>query len=273
MKGSLQTVSVDVSRLSDTRPDGWPEEPQDESSKPGTIRKLVSSSLEILQAVVSMPLQKLGLLATSGGGSRDAEPWEYSESRMNAMLTAVLRDKESGIAFGIANYHMPCSHWDGRIMTLHADLCLAHVQRIAQGASSDGSDPVPYILAGDFNIKPTESVYRYLTTGTMNAEDPAHPGTKAGVSWKPSIREHVRSAYAVMQGKEPDFTNYALVQSKDKDPFIDTLDYIFLSPAWKVDMVRELPSLDESGGPFPNLDRGEPSDHLLIAASLSIPIK
>jgi endonuclease/exonuclease/phosphatase family metal-dependent hydrolase len=237
------------------------------------VRKIVSSSLQFLQAVVSLPLQKLGLLAPSDAGSQDAEPWEYSERRMNAMLTAVLRDKESGVTFGIANYHMPCSYWDARIMTLHADLCLAHVQRVAQRASSDDSNPVPYILAGDFNLKPGESIYRYLTTGAMHPDDPAHPGTKAGVSWAPSIREHVRSAYAVMQGKEPDFTNYAQVPVRDSDPFIDTLDYIFLSQAWKVDKVRELPTREESGGPFPNLDRGEPSDHVLIAASLSIPSK
>ncbi len=77
----------------------------------------------------------------------------------------------------------------------------------------------------------------------------------------------MRSAYAEAGG-EPDFTNYARI--KEDDPFIDTLDYIFLSEEWKVKGVKELPHRDGSGGPFPNLDKGEPSDHILIAANLEL---
>lgn len=77
----------------------------------------------------------------------------------------------------------------------------------------------------------------------------------------------MRSAYAVKNGKEPDFTNYARV--KESEPFIDTLDFIFLSDGWDVDNVMELPHRDEAKGPFPNLDVNEPSDHVMIAASIS----
>jgi 2',5'-phosphodiesterase len=77
----------------------------------------------------------------------------------------------------------------------------------------------------------------------------------------------------VMLGQEPDFTNFALVGERSNTPFIDTLDYIFLSPTWNVEKVRELPKRDVAGGPFPNLDHGEPSDHVMIAATLSIPSK
>lgn len=77
----------------------------------------------------------------------------------------------------------------------------------------------------------------------------------------------MRSAYAIKKGSEPDFTNYA--QSRGSEPFIDTLDFIFLSEQWQVSDVMELVHRDCSGGPFPNLDKDEPSDHVMIAASLS----
>lgn len=55
---------------------------------------------------------------------------------------------------------------------------------------------------------------------------------------------------------------------KDDDPFIGTLDYIFLSKEWSVNGVREISKREEVDGPFPNVD--EPSDHALIAADLKI---
>ena len=85
------------------------------------------------------------------------------------------------------------------------------------------------------------------------------------MDWKPTMKP-MRSAYAVKEGSEPDFTNYA--QSKESEPFIDTLDFIFLSEEWQVSDVRELPKRDDAGGPFPNLDKDEPSDHIMIAASV-----
>ena len=75
----------------------------------------------------------------------------------------------------------------------------------------------------------------------------------------------MRSAYKVKNGVEPAFTNYAQTKN-DKEPFVGTLDYIFLSDQWIVDNVSELPSMDSVKGPLPTLQ--EPSDHLLISAEL-----
>ena len=112
----------------------------------------------------------------------------------------------------------------------------------------------------------------YPDTNTSNlfpiVGDPEWPTPKHGMEWSPTSKA-MRSAYAVAgNGSEPDFTNYARV--KEDDPFIDTLDYIFLSDTWKVTGVKELPHRDEAGGPFPNLDHNEPSDHILIAADLEL---
>ena len=71
----------------------------------------------------------------------------------------------------------------------------------------------------------------------------------------------------VKNGKEPLFTNYA--QTKfDKQPFIDCLDYIFLSDEWIVKKVEDTPTEQEVQGPMPTLT--QPSDHLLISAELEI---
>jgi 2',5'-phosphodiesterase len=81
--------------------------------------------------------------------------------------------------------------------------------------------------------------------------------------WQPELKP-LRSAYVEANKSEPDFTNYAKVQ--DDPPFIDTLDYIFLSKQWAVEHVKQLPHRDQAMGPLPN-DQ-EPSDHMLIAANL-----
>ena len=78
----------------------------------------------------------------------------------------------------------------------------------------------------------------------------------------------MNSAYKLHSGKEPEFTNYAKV--KQDQEFIDTLDYIFLSPHWKVDGVRELPTIKSAKeiGPMPT--ENEPSDHLLLSTQLRL---
>ena len=78
--------------------------------------------------------------------------------------------------------------------------------------------------------------------------------------------EALRSAYQVANGAEPNFTNFAV---NNNVPFCDTLDYIFLSHDWQVDSVLQLPHRDEILGPLPS--EVEPSDHLLISATVSLP--
>ena len=80
----------------------------------------------------------------------------------------------------------------------------------------------------------------------------------------------LKSAYKEFFGKEPDFTNYAWVDFSSEQPFIDTLDYILFTDDFTVQTCRELRPRDHqvitANGPQPNA--AEPSDHLLIAATL-----
>lgn len=241
----LETVSVDICRLADTVED-WPVKPQE-----GALSRLVRNLL-------SPPLKFLGVY-----NEEPESHWSIAKSRHNVLLTAILKDKSSSQQFCIGNYHMPCCFYAPMVMTLHSDLCLSRVQKIA-------GDVIPYILAGDFNIKPTDSTYALLTTGEMAVTDPSYPTPPMHApehAWKPTLQEAARSAYAVANGgTEPDFTNYSRV--KEDEPFIDTLDYIFISEGVQVLDVTPLPHRDQSAGPFPNQD--EPSDHILIAANLNV---
>lgn len=270
-----QVLDVDISRLADKREGGWPKAPL--SSDPGILLTRVWNRLA---GTVRPYLEAVGVMY-----KRPIDEWEMASNRFNVLVTAKLQDVTTGRKFAIGNYHMPCAYYAPRVMTIHADLAARHVQRLAEtestadtAAGTTGTTPtttstaMPYVVAGDWNIKPFGSSYRLLTTGTMDVGDPEWPEPKFGVQWEPTAVA-MRSAYAAAasdhgDGSEPDFTNYARV--KEEEPFIDTLDYIFVSPEWTVEGVKRLPHRDDAGGPFPNLDRGEPSDHILIAADLML---
>ena len=149
-----------------------------------------------------------------------------------------------------------------------------------------------FVLAGDFNIMPDSVQYRFLTTGQFdsdvdvenigdNTDLPAaaasahssYPPIRYGTKWDPNSIAKMRSAYATYaNGKESDFTNYAHNGALSNESFIGTLDYIFLSHDhdWVVKDVLPLKHRDEilTDGPFPNAD--EPSDHVMIGATLEI---
>ena len=222
----LETVQVDICRLSDTY-EQWPEK-----SEEGTLYKEVPES-----------------------------HWSIAQHRYNVLLTVVLKDKSSSQQFCVGNYHMPCYFDMPMVMTLHSDLYLRHVQKIACHN--------PYILAGDFNFAPTDSPYKLLTTGELATSDPSYPTPPLHCPefiWKPTLGESVQSAYAIANGVEPDFTNHS--RWKEEESYIETLDYIFISDGVKVQSVLELPHRDVARGPFPN--ESEPSDHILIAANLDV---
>jgi hypothetical protein len=91
-----------------------------------------------------------------------------------------------------------------------------------------------------------------------------------------------RSAYAIANGgREPRFTTF-VVKGQPNVEFCEVLDYLFLSPHWHVDAVRPLPTnvipVTVSQGAHnhtPDARRAfpmnlEPSDHLMLAATLSL---
>jgi mRNA deadenylase 3'-5' endonuclease subunit Ccr4 len=243
--GTYETVSVDISNLSDNRIGGWPKSPK---------ASLTTLAFNNIKSLWAMPLKLMGLLSEP-----KEDHWTFSGRRSNVLLTAILKDKKAGQSFCIGNYHMPCAYYMPMAMTIHAEMAAKHVQDIA------ATNQCPYVLAGDWNIKPLSETYQMMTSGQLLAEDPTFPTPKYGMEWACTMAS-MRSAYKEFNGKEPDFTNFS--RAKEQEPFIDTLDYIFLSKEWKVSGVRNICKLEEADGPFPNAD--EPSDHVLIRADLEL---
>jgi endonuclease/exonuclease/phosphatase family metal-dependent hydrolase len=234
---------VDICRLSDTKP--WPRPPKETGARAWLKAQLTTGIVaRMLQALRrSQPAQ---------------DPWSYARGRFNALVFLRLRDRETRGDFGVACYHMPCAYWAPPVMTIHAALAAQRVAALAK-------DGLPYALAGDWNFTPTSPIYRLLTQGgEVPAGDPAAPVALPHDSWAARVDVPLMSAYAVAHGAEPEFTNHAVV--RDQPPFIECLDYIFVSPTVEVLAADALPAKDEVKGPFPTAS--EPSDHMLLAATL-----
>lgn len=206
---------------------------------------------------VSWALNILGFFKNILGIKAAPSYWDYAYNRMNQMICVGIKCKQTQEEFYVGNYHMPCAFRTPQVMTIHCSLAAQYLQNIAKGK--------PYAFLGDFNIKPDSNMYRLLTEGKIEDTCEEMPVNEEGDSWSCNVSA-MRSAYKEMCGKEPDFTNYSRI--KDQEPFIDTLDYIFLSKEWKVNAVEELPHRDEVSGPFPM--KTEYSDHVLVAAEVQL---
>ncbi len=195
----------------------WPRRPTPSSTQLVGAAAWSVASLAFWPFTQSLRLLGFGkrpVWQREGDKSTDAySSWEYAASRSNRLVLARLTHKLSGRRFCVATYHMPCAFWDSAVMHIHCALAAQFVQKTAAADA--------YVLAGDFNIKPRDSTYELLTKGRVPNE---HHGLPKRVdpsdSWAPVLEEPMRSAYAVANGKEPDFTNYAQTKSM-AEPFIE----------------------------------------------------
>jgi len=243
---AYEIIDADLSRVTDTKKMGWPKDPS--VKKPSDLQKRLSRVVEGFKTVfgVERP-QKTG--------------YEAAERRFNTMVTLTLKDRVDGVEFCVATYHMPCAFYDPPLMGMHVAMAVQHAQRLAQQR--------PLALVGDWNIKPCDGTYAFITSGDANKLKEAKPSIPEYDEW--SVDEGLvamRSAYAVKCGSEPDFTNWAII--RDGEPFIETLDYIFISDKVEVRDVDSLPHRSEvDDNPFPS--ETEPSDHVMIGAYLNFP--
>jgi 2',5'-phosphodiesterase len=268
-----KTLQVDICKLSDKRPGGWPRPRKGIDDQSGLLTKFVWNPLvgtARYVGVLSKPTQN---------------PWEKSQYRSNEFIAVQLQKRTADNAgtnadetktpppIWIANYHMPCAFREPAVMTLHCELVAQRIQYLASKTKD------AFILAGDFNIMPDSVHYKLMTTGKFdrpvdhdeNDLTSSFPPLRYGTRWESTISK-MKSAYALNDenGKESDFTNYAHNGALSNESFIGTLDYIFLSDdhEWKVKDVLSLKNREDVDGPFPNAD--EPSDHVMIAATLEV---
>lgn len=185
-------------------------------------------------------------------------PQDYAQTRFNQFVFLKLKDRHSQEIFCVANYHMPCMFFVPQVMTIHVAMIAQKVQELAQ--------EYQFILAGDFNIRPHSPQYQLLTNGRLETTNSDYPLLLKNDPWLPDLKYGLKSAYFEFLGKEPEVTNYSKV--KDKEPFVDTLDYIWLSPNWQVQSIINLPKKEELKSFLPNED--EPSDHLLLGGDFAL---
>mmetsp|Transcript_2520 Transcript_2520/g.5822 ORF Transcript_2520/g.5822 Transcript_2520/m.5822 type:complete len:432 (+) Transcript_2520:42-1337(+) len=195
--------------------------------------------------------------------------WWEVERRTNTAVFLRLQDRESGQKMCVSTYHMPCAFRTPPVISAHCSLLVKRINKLAQMD--------PYVIAGDFNLKPDSPMYELLTTGKFQSEEskaegdmpePAFPGDRWAVASK---FMPLKSAYAVTRGNEPEFTNLARTKSQPQGSFIECLDYIFYQgPGIVAEATDELPSRESVADivSFPTVD--EPSDHIKIAAEFTL---
>ena len=92
------------------------------------------------------------------------KPWDDALKRMNQMICVRLSSKSltpnNSSNFVVGTYHMPCMFDYPAVMMTHCALSAQHIQRYAKND--------PFIFTGDFNIKPTDSMYELLTKGSVD---------------------------------------------------------------------------------------------------------
>ncbi|GMI31093.1 hypothetical protein TeGR_g13446 [Tetraparma gracilis] len=261
----FKALEVDVQTLADVG--DWPRPPSVDQQPPPPPPSKARRSLGFLSRLVTNPLRFLLPPPPKKRWDDDADVYDLAAKRSNILITATLQARDGGAdggggrPFTMSNYHMPCAFRTPPLMTIHSTLAVRYTKQLAKGN--------PFLCVGDWNIKPCSEQYETLTTGKLSADPALRPPPKHNITFSPDIGEGVYSAYAVKNGREPDFTNYAKV--KDEEPFIDTLDYIFMSKegdCWTVDAVDDIVHRDDMAGPLPNDE--EPSDHVSIAANLQL---
>ncbi|GAB0494535.1 hypothetical protein MMPV_005829 [Pyropia vietnamensis] len=188
------------------------------------------------------------------------DPWSYTEHCRNVLVATRLRCRANGAAVTVATYHMPCVFWSPPAMVINTALMSAAFHQLVPPGEAG-------IMAGDLNIKPGDAAYRLLTTGGLPRGDAAYPHPRAHDPWRPDVPAPLASAYVRVWGREPGWTNYA--QIGEAPPFVETLDYVLVTPGVDVVDVLPTPEREAVGGPLPTA--AEPSDHILIGATVRLP--
>lgn len=246
-----EAVDLRIERLTDRM--GWPSK-----RRPEGVAKAIANVCGRLQRAANA---LFGPKRPNRIAKRD--PWDHARGRYNRFIFARLRSRTNGAKLCVATYHMPCIFWSPPVMLIHAALAVRTFQRLC------GEDLG--VLAGDFNIKPDDASYSMILSGDVDPKHSSFPVSTPDGSppekWFPAPLAPMKSAYKEILGEEPDFTNYAKVENQAT--FIETLDYLFCTRDVDIVDVIRLPKRDSFEGPLPDAD--EPSDHIMIGATLRLP--
>jgi exonuclease III len=183
-----------------------------------------------------------------------SDPWQIAMTKSNTLIC--LQVVIDGKVLCIGTYHMPCQFKNPDVMAVHSSTVKDLMFQLAAGKN--------VILAGDFNIKPSDACYNVLTErgdgGYKLPESSIYE-----ISYRSNTEQLLKSAYREKNGTEPAYTNFCAVPGTPT--FCATLDYILFSGTLTIEKVLELPD-HPTGESYP--DETHPSDHLMIAASFRL---
>lgn len=195
------------------------------------------------------------------------ELWNrYCSGKQLAIIMRLLH-KPTGRRIVVCTTHITVN-WE------NPDTQLAQVFALTQRLQRPDFAGLPTIITGDFNIKPENPIYDFLSKASLTSDPMLNAVPEIGCVFPASGINHtlqLRSAYAAFTGAEPGTTNVkGIERGSTATRFTGCLDYIWFSPHLRVTGVRPVPSLSESqreNGGLPN--SFQPSDHLPIGASFA----
>jgi len=278
----FRLVDCDISRLSDTKQGGYFPQKGDLKNlyntenvvaKRGVFSKALRYISTPVWAIFYGCRRMYRALTFWKPPAKPDDVWKNAKKRTNTLVALRLQDRqfdesgEEGV-FAVGTYHMPCAYYLPPLMGIHSCMLLRRMNKAAKNS--------PFILAGDFNITPGSPCYELITTGKVKDKERkasiTPPPAYIGDSWELGVSRPLKSAFVEVNGKEPSFTNKAMVGTQDES-FVDTIDYIFYyAPADKLTPteVDDLPDREsfESVKSFPTDEY--PSDHILIGSKFTI---
>jgi len=181
----------------------------------------------------------------------------------NVALLLMLQDKKSGKKICVANIHVNANWTRPDLQATQIGQCIHAIEQFCETQrTKNEKEGIPTIFCGDFNVQPDTSPYNLISKGKVSEN--------YGVQWPQLSRiggkywQHktkLQSAYRVLLGDEPAFSNHA-------GGFIGTLDYIWFSEQhMKVKSVLEHVPVELISSNYvgcPNVQF--PSDHLSCKA-------
>jgi len=213
------------------------------------------------------------------------DEWTNAVSKPNTLLALQLvsKEKDKPTTFCVGTYHMPCRFVTPTMTASHGAMLMHQMDQF-----SGVVDKVPFVLAGDYNLRPHSEIYGRLVGGAgTSVRDLCDVAPWHRVAWSFDVPLSLQSAYpasGLLGGgaKEPLFTTRTQ-PSWQKTPFADTLDYLFFSAPLVPVAIERLPfdthrhqiaavgddlAATLNAPMYPNAL--EPSDHLLIGATFEL---
>ena len=216
---------------------------------------------------VAIAFPNAGYKLTPGKAITSPEP--SAPTKPNRILNISLTSVATGAPFCVSTYHMPIEFSKTTKNVIDHAAMVPHMNAAAT-AAMNYAGKMPYIFCGDFNIRP----FIQDKSSDPQTKNPAYEQLfNAPFAF--------RSAYKVINKAEPllttisqkmvmDKTTGKLVSDSKGKPTLEpefrgTLDYILISKEWNVTGVDAPTAISH---PIPDLN--EPSDHLMIGATLSL---